>query len=76
MTAIKERIFGAVSIMSDADAETVWDMITTTFPKKSWEDIESVEPDAWDLKMLHDAESDPDCNEYVSSEDAMKFLGL
>lgn len=76
MTAIKERILGAVSIMSDADAEAVWNMIITTFPKNSWDNIETVSPDAWDLKMLHDADTDPDCKEYVSSEEAMKILGL
>ena len=76
MTAIKERILGAVSIMSDSDAETVWNMIITTFPQKKWDNIETIAPDEWDLKMLHDADTDPDCNEYVSSKEAMKFLGL
>ena len=52
MTAIKERILGAVSVMSDADAETVWELIMTNFPKRTWDDIETVVPDEWDLKML------------------------
>lgn len=41
MTAIKERILGAVSVMSDADAK-----------------------------------NNPDCKEFISSEEAMKELGL
>lgn len=76
MTAIKERILGAISIMDDDDAETVWNLIITNFPKKSWDNIEEVTPDEWDLKMLHDAASNPDCNEFVSSDTAMKELGL
>ena len=40
------------------------------------EPIEEVTPDEWDLKMLHDAASNPDCNEFVSSDTAMKELGL
>lgn len=76
MTAIKERILGAVSVMSDADAETVWELIMTNFPKRTWDDIETVVPDEWDLEMLHDAKTNPDCKEFISSEDAMKELGL
>lgn len=46
------------------------------FPKKSWDNIEEVAPDEWDLQMLHDAETSPDCKEFVSAETAMKELGL
>ncbi len=76
MTAIKERILGAVSVMSDADAETVWKLILTNFPKRSWDDIETVIPDEWDLKMLADVKNNPECHEFVSHEEAMKELGL
>ena len=77
MTAIKERILGAVSVMSDTDAEAVCKLIITNFPKRSsWDDIDTVVPDEWDLKMLENAKKDPDCKEFVSSEEAMKELGL
>lgn len=76
MTAIKERILGAISVMNDDDAEAVWNLIVTNFPKKSWNDIDEVAPDEWDLQMLHDAETNPDCKEFVSAETAMKELGL
>ena len=76
MTAIKERILGAVSVMSDADAETVWKLILTNFPKRSWDDIETVIPDEWDLKMLADVKNNPECHAFVSHEEAMKELGL
>lgn len=76
MTAIKERILGAVSVMSDADAETVWKLILTNFPKRSWDDIETEAPDEWDLKMLADVKNNPDCKEFISSEETMKELGL
>lgn len=76
MTAVKERILGAVSVMSDSDAETVWELILHNFPKHSWDVIETVVPDDLDLKMLADIQKDPDCREFVSAEDAMKELGL
>lgn len=31
MSNVKERIFGAVTIMSDEDAEKVWNLIQATF---------------------------------------------
>lgn len=76
MTAIKERILGAVSVMSDADAEIIWKLILDNFPKRSWDDVETITPDEWDLKMLADIEKTPDCKEFISAEDAMKELGL
>lgn len=76
MTAIKERILGAVSVMSDADAEIVWEIILDHFPKKSWDDIETVVPDELDVEMLSDIETNPDCKTFISSEEAMKILGL
>lgn len=76
MTAIKERILGAVSVMSDEDAEIIWELILNNFPKKTWNDIETVIPDEWDLKMLSDIKTDPDCKEFISAEDAMKELEL
>ena len=78
MTAIKERIIGAVSLMSDKEAEVFWNLIQNRYIilPKSWDDIEEVEPDEIDLKMLKEIENDPDCHSFVSSEEAMKELGL
>ena len=76
MSDIKERILGAISIMNDDDAEIVWELILTHFPKRSWSDIETVVPDEWDKKMLADIENDSNCKEFVSADEAMKQLGL
>ncbi len=43
---------------------------------KNWEDIEEVTPDEFDLAMLRDIENDPDCHEFVSSDDVMRELGF
>lgn len=76
MTAIKERILGAVSVMSDADAEVIWELILDNFPKRSWDDIETITPDEWDLKMLADIKTNPDCKEFISADETMKELNL
>lgn len=81
MTAIKERIMGAVSLMSNEEAETFWNLIQNRYiisPKTwdNWDNIEEIEPDEIDLRMLHEIECDPDCRKFVTSEEAMKELGL
>ncbi|MBO5304018.1 MAG: hypothetical protein J6A92_08235 [Lachnospiraceae bacterium] len=76
MSNVKERILGAVTVMSDYDAEIVWKLILNRFSDVSWENIQTEEPDEIDLQMLKDIEENPDCHEFVSSEDAMKELGL
>lgn len=76
MSAIKERIFGAVTVMSDADAEKVWKFVLDNLPSRSWEDIRETAPDEWDLKMLDDIDHNPECHEFVSQEDVLKELGL
>lgn len=64
MTAIKERIISAVTIMNDSDAEKFWNIILNTFTP-SWDSIEDVEPDEYDLQMLKAIESDPECHEFT-----------
>ena len=53
MTAVKERIIGAVSIMSDKDANIFWHIIQKHFKlPDTFADIEKVEPDETDLIMF------------------------
>ena len=76
MNAIKERILGAVTVMNDSDAEKVWKFVAENLSPRSWEDIEEVTPDEWDLKMLDEINRNPDCHEFVSQEDLLKELNL
>lgn len=78
MTAIKERIIGAVSLMSDKEAEDFWNLIQNRYIilPKNWDNIEEIEPDEIDLRMLEEIKADPDCHSFVSSEKAMKELDL
>lgn len=78
MTAVKERIIGAVSLMNEKEAEFFWKLIQNRYviSPKRWSDIDAVEPDEIDLMMLQEIENNPDCHEFVSQEDALKELGL
>ena len=74
MSNVKERILGAVTVMSEHDANTLWKIIIDNFP--SWDGIPEVEPDDVDIEMLKEAEHDPDCQSFVSSGEAMREIGL
>lgn len=78
MTATKERIIGAVCLMNDKDAEFFWKLIQDhyTISPKTWEDIEEIEPDEFDLAMLKEIEENPECHEFFSQEDVLKELEL
>lgn len=74
MSDIKERILGAVTVMSETDANTLWEIIINNF--SDWDDIKEIVPDKTDIAMLNDIEKNPDCHSFVSSAEAMKELGL
>ena len=57
MSNIKERILGAVTVMSEKDANSLWKIIIDNF--SSWSDIEEIEPDKTDLDMLNEIETNP-----------------
>lgn len=74
MSNIKERIIGGVTIMSEKDAEKIWNLIQASFILP---DIEEVEPDPDELEALRRYEAgDPDYQPSISAEDLKKELGL
>ena len=74
MSNVKERILGAVTVMSEKDAVMLWEIIINNFSE--WESIEEIKPDKLDLAMLQEIENNPDCRTFVSSDEAMRELGL
>lgn len=68
MTMIKEKIINAVTVMSDNDAEIVWNLILKKFPP-SWDDIKEEVPDETDLQMLKEIEIDSECHEFTKESD-------
>ncbi|NDO19501.1 hypothetical protein FMM68_07505 [Lachnospiraceae bacterium MD329] len=74
MSDVKERIVGAVTVMSETDANTLWKLIIDNFSE--WENIKEIVPDETDVKMLQEIEADTDCHTFMSSDTAMKELGL
>lgn len=68
MTAVKEKIIGAVTVMNDTDAEFFWELIEKNF-SPSWDSIEEIEPDEIDMQMLDAIKHDPECHEFTREQD-------
>ena len=66
MSNVKERIFGAVTIMSDEDAEKVWNLIQAAFLLNN---VDEVTPDPEEIAAL-------DYQPAMSQEEVLKELGL
>ena len=74
MSNIKERIFGAVTVMSEEDAQKVWELILSTF---SLDSIEQVLPEPEEQAAINAYQhGDPDYQPSVSQEDLIRELNL
>ena len=74
MSNIKERIFGAVTVMSEEDAQKVWDLILSTF---ALDNIEQVVPEPDEQAIMNAYKNGvPDYQPSVSQEDLLKDLNL
>lgn len=73
MSGTKERILGAVTVMSEDDTRKVWEFIRATFALSN---LEKETPDETDLAMLKEIENDPDCHEFLSAEEVLKELNI
>lgn len=63
MSNIKELIISAITVMSDDEANKLWNVILKKY-NQNWENIEEVDPDEWDLKMLDEIKKDPECKKF------------
>ena len=60
MSDVKERLIGAITIMDEASALRLWEIVRG-FSDEAWDKIGEEEPDEFDLQMIREAETDPDC---------------
>lgn len=74
MSNVKERILGAVTIMSESDAEKVWNLIQATFALSNAE-IDIPEEDE---QLIFDSyhNGDPEYKAEISQAQLLKELGL
>lgn len=74
MSNIKERIFGAVSIMTDEDAQKVWDLILSTFALNNVPQ-DTPTPDEQAAFAAY-KNGDPDYQPSISQEELLKELNI
>ena len=74
MSEVKNKILGALTVMSEKDADTLWRIIIDNF--SVWSGIEEVEPDETDYVMLGEIDNDAECNSYISNAELLKELGM
>lgn len=74
MTAVKERIIGAVTVMNEEDAEKIWQLILSTFALADLEEVEATEEEIAALDAYH--RGDEDYQPALSHEELLKELDL
>jgi len=71
MSAVKERIMGAVTVMSEADAKKIWDVIRLQF------EIDTDIPTDEEIAIINAYKrGDDEYQPYTSHEELKKELGL
>lgn len=74
MSNVKERILGAITIMSEKDAEKVWELIQATFILNN---AEEVVPEPEELEAIRAYQNgDPEYQPYITQDELMKALGI
>lgn len=74
MSNVKERILGAVTVMSEEDAKKVWELICATFILNN---AEEEIPDPEELEAMNAYKAgDPDYQPSISQSELIKELGL
>ncbi len=80
MTAVKERIIGALTVMSDKEAEKIWQIILEDFASPEdllWTGIDEVEPDDDEIKIIKAYENGVEQYQpYITHSELKKNLGI
>lgn len=62
MSAVKERLIGAITVMSEERAKALWDAIVLG-------SVPTEEADEIDMKMIAEIAADPECSEVASGKE-------
>ncbi len=79
MPLAKVKLLSLIQLMNDEDAEILLNYIYAHFQitlKSDWKAIEEVAPDDFDMAMLQDIATNPECHQFVSQIELYKELGL
>ena len=78
MEAVKEKLIGAINLMSLEDATSLWEyVINSRTLRTSLDSVEEIESTDDELKILEAYENGDEAYQpYISHEDLKKELGL
>lgn len=80
MDVARNKLMMMIELMQDDDVVNLLEYLKSHYSltrKVSWDDIEEVEPDEWDLAMMKEIEERPeDYQPYITHEQLMAELGL
>ncbi len=80
MSIAKSKLLMMIELMQEDDAENLLKYMLANYslPKNiSWDTIEEVEPDEWDLAMLKQIEEEPDDHQpFMTQAQLIAELGL
>lgn len=80
MSIAKSKLLMMIELMQDDDAQNLLEYLTSHFTltrKISWDDIEEVSPDEWDLVMLNEIKNTPEEQQaYITQDQLLAELGL
>ena len=74
VSSIKERLFGAITVMDETNAKQLWDFVLELY-RDDWNSIEESDPDPIDLQMIAEAEKDPNCQVMATEDEVKRVLG-
>lgn len=75
MSEVKARLIGAITVMDEAGAQRLWEIVEKLYTSDGWSAIEEESPDEIDLQIIREAQNDPDCSVFASDEEARSVLG-
>ncbi len=78
MSAVKERLIGAITIMTENEALLLWEDLKNSYTQRNnLSEVEETEPTEEEIKILDAFENDdPDYAPDTSIEDLKNELGL
>ncbi len=75
MNAIKERLIGAITVMSIDEAEKLWNLVLSDYNSENWESVDEVEPTVEEINILKAYyDGSDDLQAIISHEELKKKL--
>lgn len=80
MSIVKSKLLMMIELLQEEDAQSLLNYMTSHYSltkNATWDQVEEVTPDEWDLAMIKEIEENPEEHRpYLSQEQLMAELGV